>query len=114
MNIAIIDAGNVGKALGGSSTRAGHSVVLAVPYPAVDAILDELGDAPAGKVVVDVTNPLNAESSGLAVEGTSAAEEIQRKAGAAQKAGAPRVATARRVAVADRVGTRGADVAWLT
>jgi len=114
MNIAIIGAGNVGKALGGSSTRAGHSVVfaakdpehaqaaaeqtggraagsnreaaeaadvvvLAVPYPAVEAILDELGDALVGKIVVDVTNPFNADYSGLAVEGTSAAEEVQRR-----------------------------------
>ena len=28
MNIAIIGAGNVGKALTGSATRAGHSVIV--------------------------------------------------------------------------------------
>ena len=119
MDIAIIGAGNVGKALAGAATRAGHSVViaakdpeharavaeqtgaraaatsreaaasadvivLAVWYAVVDDVLADIGDALAGKVVVDVTNPVTADYSDLAVEGTSAAEEIQGKAAAAR------------------------------
>ena len=115
MNIAIIGAGNVGKALTGSAIRAGHSVtvsskngesaralaeesgarafasdreaaeaadvvVLAVPYGAVDEVLDDVGAALAGKIVIDATNPIKADYSGLATEGTSGAEVIQAKA----------------------------------
>ncbi len=112
MHIAIIGAGNVGRALAMSALRTGHSVtvssasgetaaalaretgakaaesnraaaegadlvVLAVPYMAVVDVLDEIGPALAGKVVVDATNPLKPDYSGLVTEGTSGAEEIQ-------------------------------------
>ncbi len=110
MKVAIIGAGNVGKALGGSLVRAGHQVtlaardvsavgeaasaiggraatvadavsgaevvVIAVPFPAVAEIAAEIGDAAAGKVVLDATNPLKADFSGLATEGISAAEQL--------------------------------------
>jgi 8-hydroxy-5-deazaflavin:NADPH oxidoreductase len=52
-------------------------VVLAVPYTVIVDVLDDVGPALAGKIVVDATNPLKADYSGLAVEGTSGAEEIQ-------------------------------------
>lgn len=112
MNIAIIGAGNVGKALASSLLRTGHSVtvssatgdsavtvaretgakaaasnreavegaelvVIAVPYMAVVDLLDEIGPQLAGKIVVDATNPLKADYSGLVTEGASAAEGIQ-------------------------------------
>ena len=38
---------------------AGDIVVLAVPYPAVASVVAERGASLAGKVVVDITNPLN-------------------------------------------------------
>jgi len=114
MNIAIIGAGNVGKAITSSATRAGHSVtlssskgdsavaaaqesgaraaasnreavegadvvILAVPYTAVDEILGEVGTELAGKILVDATNPLKPDYSGLATSGTSGAEGIQKK-----------------------------------
>ncbi len=114
MNIAIIGAGNVGKALAGAATRAGHSVtlssasgesareaaqqsgaaaassnheavqgaelvILAVPYTAVEDVLGEIGPALSGKVLVDATNPLKADYSGLATQERSGAEEIQGK-----------------------------------
>jgi len=114
MNIAIIGAGNVGRALATSAMRSGHSVtvsssngataaklaeetgakaaasnraaaegaelvVLAVPYTVIVDVLDDVGPALAGKIVVDATNPLKADGSGLAVEGTSGAEEIQKR-----------------------------------
>jgi predicted dinucleotide-binding enzyme len=37
--------------------------VLAVPYPALDAVLAEAGDALAGKVVVDTTNRVGSVGS---------------------------------------------------
>lgn len=52
-------------------------VVLAVPYTAMPDVLDDVGPALAGKIVVDATNPLTPDYSALAVEGTSGAEEIQ-------------------------------------
>lgn len=53
-------------------------VILAVYYPDVGAVLDGLGGGELdGKIVVDVSNPITPDSSALAVEGTSAAEEIQ-------------------------------------
>ena len=112
MDIAIIGAGNVGRALATSALRLGHNVtvsstngdtaaalaretgaraassnraaaegadlvVLAVPYVAVVDVLDDIGPALGGKILVDATNPLRPDGSGLATEGTSAAEEIQ-------------------------------------
>jgi 8-hydroxy-5-deazaflavin:NADPH oxidoreductase len=115
MKVAIIGAGNVGKALGGSAVRAGHDVVisasepeharaaagqigahvaasnadavsdadvviLAVWYPtAVNQVAPEIADAAKGRVVVDATNPVKPDLSGLATNGQSAAEELQRK-----------------------------------
>jgi predicted dinucleotide-binding enzyme len=38
-------------------------VVLAVPYPAVAGVLARQGDNLAEKIVVDITNPLNFETS---------------------------------------------------
>lgn len=60
------------------AAAAGEVIILAVYYPSVDAVLADLGGgALDGKIVVDVTNPISPDYSGLAVEGTSAAEEIQ-------------------------------------
>jgi NADPH-dependent F420 reductase len=119
MQLAIIGSGNVGKALAGSFTRAGHTVtlsasdpdnaraaaeqtgaraaesnqsavksaevvVLAVPYPAVDAVLAEAGEALAGKVLIDTTNRVDPADPGSVLDGTSAAEQIQTRVPAAQ------------------------------
>jgi len=118
MKVAIIGAGNVGKALASSITRAGHEVIisartpssaqqaatavgvqaatsntdavdqadvviLAVPYAGGRQVADEIRDAVTGKTIVDVTNPLKPDYSGLATEGTSAAEELQQRLPAA-------------------------------
>lgn len=59
-------------------------VVLAVPYDAAKDVIEAAGGL-AGKVVVDITNPLAADYSGLTVgHTTSAAEEIQKSAPAAK------------------------------
>jgi 8-hydroxy-5-deazaflavin:NADPH oxidoreductase len=53
-------------------------VILAVPFVgAADEVSDDIRDAVAGKTVIDVTNPLKADYSGLATD-TSAAEEFQK------------------------------------
>jgi NADPH-dependent F420 reductase len=78
-HISIIGTGNMGQAIAGVFGRGGHSVqllgesdaatpvtgdivVLAVPYSAVSSIVAERGDSLAGKVVVDITNPVNFET----------------------------------------------------
>ena len=114
MKVAIIGAGNVGKALATSIIRAGHDVtlsattpasaqaaaqqvgataaqsnasavdgadivILAIPYGAAgEQVAEEIREGVAGKTIVDVSNPLTADYSGLATT-TSAAEEFQQR-----------------------------------
>ncbi|MRR13551.1 diguanylate cyclase [bacterium] len=56
----------------------GEMVVLAVPYPAVAGLLETYADQLAGKVVVDVTNPIDhTTNDGLEVPGdSSSAQQI--------------------------------------
>ena len=79
----------VANELGGSATSAaigdpltGDVVVLAVPYPAAAPLVQQYGDQLAGKVVVDITNPLNVETfDGLVTPAdSSAAQEIAKVA----------------------------------
>jgi predicted dinucleotide-binding enzyme len=52
-------------------------VILAVYYPSTLEAARELGEELEGKVVVDISNPVNRTFDGLATEaGTSAAEEL--------------------------------------
>ena len=54
-------------------------VILAIPYvEAGEQVAVEIADASAGRVVIDATNPLKLDFSGLAVDGSSAAEEFQK------------------------------------
>lgn len=54
-----------------------RATIIAVPFTAAADVAEAIEDAAAGKVVIDVSNPLNADYSGLATEpGTSAAEEL--------------------------------------
>jgi predicted dinucleotide-binding enzyme len=54
-----------------------EAVVLAVYYSRVPAILSQYGSQLAGKILVDITNPLNPTYDDLATPpGSSAAEEI--------------------------------------
>jgi hypothetical protein len=75
-------------ALGGDATAgtfgsppAGDIVILAVPYASAVPVVAQYGDALAGKVIIDVTNPINADAAGLVTpDGTSAAQEIAKAA----------------------------------
>ncbi len=56
---------------------AGDVIVLAVWYQAVDAVLATYGDQLAGKIVVDITNPVDPETyAPLTVEAGSVAQHI--------------------------------------
>jgi 8-hydroxy-5-deazaflavin:NADPH oxidoreductase len=78
-HISIIGTGNMGQAIAaiagkgdntvevfntshGDRQVTGDIVVLAVPYPAIEGVLAQRGESLAGKVVVDITNPLNFET----------------------------------------------------
>ncbi|MCX7521390.1 NADPH-dependent F420 reductase [Microbacterium sp. STN6] len=93
--VSIIGTGAMANAIGGvlagggatveyighsekTDTVSGEIVVLAVPYPAVSGIIAQYGDQLSGKIVVDITNPLNFETfDSLTVpQGSSAAAEI--------------------------------------
>jgi predicted dinucleotide-binding enzyme len=76
--VSIIGSGNMGSVIGGIVTAGGNPVeyigrdtsepitgdivVLAVPHPALDEIVATRGAELAGKIVVDITNPLNFET----------------------------------------------------
>ena len=97
-HLSIIGTGNMGQAIAAVAGRGGHTVqllgetdletpatgdivVLAVPYPAVASVLEQRADQLEGKIVVDITNPLNFETfDELTVPSdSSAAAEIAAK-----------------------------------
>lgn len=71
-----VSAGTVGDPI------ADDVVVLAVPYEAVTPLVQQYGDALSGKVVVDITNPVDWQTfDGLVTPlDSSAAEEIEKAA----------------------------------
>ena len=77
--VSILGTGNMGPAIaslvekGGNTAQllgrndadkpvTGEIVVLAVPYPAVSEVLTQRDEQLAGRIVVDITNPLNFET----------------------------------------------------
>ncbi|HEU4465296.1 MAG TPA: NADPH-dependent F420 reductase [Agromyces sp.] len=76
--VSIIGNGNMGTAIGGIVAAGGNTVefvgrdtseqvtgdivILAVPYPSVAEIVEARREQLAGKIVVDITNPLNFET----------------------------------------------------
>lgn len=76
--VSIIGNGNMGTAIGGIVAAGGNTVefvgrdaseqvtgdivILAVPYPSVAEIVETRREQLAGKVVVDITNPLDFET----------------------------------------------------
>ncbi|ANE05306.1 NADPH-dependent F420 reductase [Corynebacterium crudilactis] len=72
---------HIGSADSDTATINGDVIVLAVPYPAVESIIETHKEAFAGKTVIDITNPLNFETfdSLVVPTGSSAAAEIQAK-----------------------------------
>ena len=71
------EGGATVEASGPGAELHGEVVVLAVYYPGSLQIARDLGERLAGKVVVDISNPLNQTFDALATApGTSAAEEL--------------------------------------
>jgi len=81
-------AADLTKALGGSATTgafgaapAGDIVIVALLYADVVPVVAQYGDALAGKVIVDISNPFNSAADGLAIpEDTSVAQEVAKAA----------------------------------
>jgi hypothetical protein len=60
---------------------AGDLVILAVPYASATTVVSEYGDALHGKVIIDITNPVNADFTGFVTsDGSSGAQEIAKAA----------------------------------
>jgi NADPH-dependent F420 reductase len=71
-------------ALGRQAVAGAEVVLLAVPWLAASPVLAELGDL-AGRVLIDCTNPLKSDLSGIEIgHTTSAAEQIAALAPAAR------------------------------
>jgi predicted dinucleotide-binding enzyme len=80
----IAGAGTVKTAVSGDPIE-GHVVVLAVYYPDALGAAEQYADQLAGKVVVDITNPVNESFDGLVVPPDgSATEELAALAGRAR------------------------------
>jgi hypothetical protein len=93
-HVSIIGTGNMGSAIAGLLTKGGNTVeqfnqadhdkpvtgdivVLAVPYSALSDIVSRRADQLGGRIVVDITNPVNFEtfdSLTVAADGSAAAE----------------------------------------
>jgi 8-hydroxy-5-deazaflavin:NADPH oxidoreductase len=80
-------AASVAEATGARAAKDNHDavagaevVVLAVPASVAGEVVAQLGSALDGVTLVDATNPLNASFSDLAIEGTSAGQDLQAKA----------------------------------
>lgn len=100
--IGIIGGGNVGSALNRGLTKAGYEtlvsdkgnvakvatgadiLILAVPFTAIDDVIQSLGSSINGKIVVDATNALTPDFQLALGFSTSGAEELQKKVPAAK------------------------------
>ena len=64
-----------------SATPAGDIVILAVPYAGAAAAVSQYGDALHDKIVIDITNPVTTDMTGLITpDGSSGAQEIAKAA----------------------------------
>jgi predicted dinucleotide-binding enzyme len=81
-------AADLATTLGGSTTTgefgaapAGDIVIVALKYADVVPVITQYGNALADKVIVDISNPFNADADGLALPAdTSIAQEVAKAA----------------------------------
>lgn len=77
---ATLDGVTIGTA---GAAPTGDLVILAVPYASAADVVSQYGDALSGKVVVDITNPVAQDMTGLVTpEGSSGAQETAKAASA--------------------------------
>ena len=73
-----LDGATVGAA---GTAPTGDIVILAVPYANAAEAVSEYGDALQGKIVIDITNPVTPDITGLVTpDGSSGAQEIAKAA----------------------------------
>ncbi|HEY0210629.1 NADPH-dependent F420 reductase [Acerihabitans sp.] len=79
---ALADQFAAGSSIGMyGAAPAGDIVILAVPYASAASVVADYGDALVGKVIIDITNPVAPDLSGLVTpHGSSGAQEIARSA----------------------------------
>jgi 8-hydroxy-5-deazaflavin:NADPH oxidoreductase len=80
-------AADLAKTLGGATTGefgavpAGDIVIVALGYANVVPVVTQYGNALAGKVIIDISNPFNSAADGLAIpDDTSIAQEVAKAA----------------------------------
>jgi 8-hydroxy-5-deazaflavin:NADPH oxidoreductase len=81
-------AADLAKDLGGSVTTgefgavpAGDIVITALTFADVVPVVTQYGDALAGKVIIEISNPFNSEADGLAIpDDTSIAQDVAKAA----------------------------------
>ncbi len=79
---------DLAKDLGGSATSgefgavpAGDIVIVALLHADVVPVVAKYGDALAGKVIIDISNPFNSDADGLAIpDDTSVAQQVAKAA----------------------------------
>src|ERR1700759_2617968 len=71
-----------GATVGAPGTApAGDIVIVAVPYASAAEAVSDYGDSLDGKVVIDITNPVTPDTTGLITpDGSSGAQEIAKVA----------------------------------
>jgi 8-hydroxy-5-deazaflavin:NADPH oxidoreductase len=97
VKIGIIGSGNVGSAINKGLTTAGFEarvsneqnvaevssgadiIILAVPFAAIDDVVQQIGNNANGKIVIDATNALTADMQLALGFTTSGGEELQKK-----------------------------------
>jgi predicted dinucleotide-binding enzyme len=83
---AVADQIGHGATVGSYGARpVGDIVIVAVPYAAAVDVVTHYGDALAGKVLVDITNPFNADGTGLV---TTAGDSMSQRIAAVAPASA--------------------------
>lgn len=71
-----VGSGAVAATTAREAAAAADVIVLAVPYGELAGVAAGIASVSTGKVVIDASNPLKPDYSGLATSGTSAAEEV--------------------------------------
>jgi 8-hydroxy-5-deazaflavin:NADPH oxidoreductase len=70
-----------GATVAAGTTPAGDIVILAVPYASAVPVVSQYGDTLHGKIIIDITNPVTPDMTGLVTpDGSSGAQEIAKAA----------------------------------